>query len=202
MSPDTPTDLLQRRLGDFALDAAPLGQNKLKTVYAADNLAAQNNGWPQRVAVCIPHAQDEETRTLLNQELRMVHTLKHPGIAREFGVGEAEGCLFAVLELVEGEPLDRVIERRGSLPLDEAINISAQTGAALDYAHQALAVHRDIRPSNIVVQQDGTIKILGFGLTRLMKHSQAARAGAAKEAPLRDRPKTKRARKSRRPRGT
>lgn len=179
MSPATPTDPPHKRLGDFVLDAVPLGQGRLKTVYAADNLAAQSNGWPQQVAVCIPGNQDEEARTLLEHELRAVRTLQHPGIAREFGIAEADGCLFAVMELVEGESLERMIGRRGPLPLDEAINIAAQAGAALDYAHQALAVHRDIRPCNIVVQPDGTVKILGFGLTRLMKHSQAARAGTA-----------------------
>ncbi len=179
MNPATPTDSPQKRLGDFVLDAVPLVRGVLKTVYAADNLAAQSNGWPQRVAVCIPHAQDEEARMLLDSELRVVRTLKHVGIAREFGVIEAEGCLFVVMERVEGEPLDRMIELRGPLPLDEAIGVVAQAGAALDYAHQGLAVHRDIKPSNIVVQPDGAVKILGFGLTRLMKHSQSARTGTA-----------------------
>lgn len=179
MNPATPTDSLQKRLGDFVLDPVPLGRDWLKTVYAAGNLAAENNGWPQRVAVCIPDAQDEEARTLLDHELRAVRTLKYPGVAREFGVIEAEGCLLAVMELVEGESLDSMIERRGPLPLDEAIGIAAQAGAALDYAHQGLAVHRDIRPSNIIVQPDGTVKILGFGLTRLMKHSRSVRTGTA-----------------------
>src|SRR5574340_888662 len=98
MSPAPSTDTLQKRLGDFALDPAPLGRDGLKTIHAADNLASQENGWPQRVAVCIPHAQDEEARALLEHELRAVRALRHPGIAGEFGVAEAEGCLFAVTE--------------------------------------------------------------------------------------------------------
>lgn len=183
MSPAPSTDTLQKRLGDFALDPAPLGRDGLKTIHAADNLASQENGWPQRVAVCIPHAQDEEARALLEHELRAVRALRHPGIAGEFGVAEAEGCLFAVTELAEGEPLDRMIERRGPLPLAEAIDIAARIGAALDYAHQGLAVHRDIRPSSIVVQPDGAVKILGFGLARLMKHSRYVRTATAYLAP-------------------
>ncbi len=177
MSPGTSIHSPQKHLGDFALDPVPLGQGRFKAVYAASNLAAESNGWPQRVAVCIPHAQDEEARALLDNELRGVRNLKHPGIVKEFGIGEANGCLFAVMELVEGEPLDRMIEQRGPLPLNEAIGIVAQAGAALDFAHQGLAVHRDIRPSNIVVQLDGTVKILDFGLTRLLKHSQPERTG-------------------------
>ncbi len=183
MSPAPSTDTLQKRLGDFALDPAPLGRDGLKTIHAADNLASQENGWPQRVAVCIPHAQDEEARALLEHELRAVRALRHPGIAGEFGIAEAEGCLFAVTELAEGEPLDRMIERRGPLPLAEALDIAARIGAALDYAHQGLAVHRDIRPSSIVVQPDGAVKILGFGLTRLMKHSRSVQAATAYLAP-------------------
>ncbi|WP_435626901.1 protein kinase domain-containing protein [Candidatus Ferrigenium straubiae] len=183
MSPATSTDTPQKRVGDFALDQAPLQRDGFKTVYAAGNLAPQGNGWPQRVAVCIPHAQDEEARALLEHELRAVRTLQHPGIATAFGIGEADGCLFAVAELVQGESLDRMLERRGPLPLAETIGIAAQAGAALDYAHQGLTVHRDIRPSCIVVQPDGAVKILGFGLTRLMKHSKSARTATAYLAP-------------------
>lgn len=183
MSPATSTDTPQKRLGDFALDPAQLGRDGLKTIHAANNLASQENGWPQRVAVCIPHAQDEEARVLLEHELRAVRALQHPGIARAFGIAEVEGCLFAVTELAEGEPLDRMIERRGPLPLAEALDIAARIGAALDYAHQGLAVHRDIRPSSIVVQPDGTVKILGFGLTRLMKHSRSVQTATAHLAP-------------------
>lgn len=179
MSSANPADMPQKRLGDFALNPVPLWSDGLKAVHAAGNLASQSNGWPQRVAVCIPHAQDEEARALLEQELRAMRALQHPGIATEYGLGEADGCLFAVMELVEGEPLDRMLERSGPLPLDEALGVAAQVGAALDYAHQALATHRDIRPSSIVVQPDGTAKIIGFGLTRLMKHSRAVRTGVS-----------------------
>ncbi len=173
MSPDTSIHT-PNRLGNFVLDAAPLSRDGFKTAYAASNLAAESNGWPQRVMVWVPQAQDEEARALLAHELRVVSTLKHPGIARQFGIVEADSCLFVVMELVEGELLDRMIKRRGPLPLDEVIGIMARLGAALDYAHQGLAAHRDIRPCNIVVQVDGAVKILGFGWARLVKHSQSA----------------------------
>lgn len=179
MNQDTTTDAPPRRLGDFSVDSVPVARDVLYTVYAADNLAAKRNGWPQRVAVCVPQIQDDEARTLLDSELRVVRSLKHAGIAGTFGSGEAAGCLFAVTEWVEGTRLDRMIEQRGPLPLDEAIGIVAQIGAALDYAHQGLAVHRAIRPGNIVVQPDGAVKITGFGLTRLMKHSRFSRGEKA-----------------------
>lgn len=168
------------RLGDFLIEQA-LGNGGLKTVYAVRNLAADANGWPERVAVCVPHAQDKETRALLANELRVVRTLAHPGIVQAFGLGEADGVLFAVMELVQGETLDALLARRGPLPLDEAIEIVRQAGAALDYAHAGLAIHRDVKPANLILRPDGSVKILDFGLTRLMAHSRhlaAARVGS------------------------
>jgi hypothetical protein len=168
------------RLGDFLIER-PLGRGGFKTVYAARNLNQAANGWPEQVAVCVPHAQDEEARDLLRNELRVVRTLNHPNIVQELGLAESDGVLFAVMELVEGEPLSTVLAQRGPLPLEEAIEIIRQAGAALDYAHAGLAIHRDIKPANLMRRPDGTVKILDFGLARLMAHSQyraATRVGS------------------------
>ena len=176
MSSVPPIRPLPKRLGDFTPAPTPVGQGGFKAVYAAGNMAAESNGWTQRVAVCIPHVQDDATRALLDKELRAVRALQHDGIVKGFGIGEAQGYVFAVMELVDGEPLDRMIERRGPLPLDEAIGIAAQIGAALDYAHQGLAVHRNIRPANIIVQPNGAVKIPGFGAARLAQQPRAMQA--------------------------
>ncbi len=168
------------RLGDFLIER-PLGRGGFKTVYAARNLAPAANGWPEQVAVCVPHAQDAEARELLRNELRVVRTLHHPNIVQELGLAESDGVLFAVMELVEGEPLSTVLAHRGPLPLEEAIEIIRQAGEALDYAHEGLAIHRDIKPANLMRRPDGTVKILDFGLARLMAHSQyraATRVGS------------------------
>ncbi len=168
------------RLGDFLIER-PVGRGGFKTVYAARNLAPERNGWPGQVAVCVPHAQDEEARDLLRNELRVVQTLNHPNIVQELGLAESAGVLFAVMELVEGETLSAVLARQGPLPLEEAVEIVRQVGAALDYAHAGLAIHRDIKPANLIRRPDGTVKILDFGLARLMAHSQyraATRVGS------------------------
>jgi ATP-dependent 26S proteasome regulatory subunit len=159
------------RLGDFEIQRL-LGRGGFKTVYAARNLAAAANGWPQQVAVCVPHAQDEEARELLRNELRVVQTLDHPGIVRESGLIEARGRLFAVMELVRGRTLSEVLREQGPLPLDQVVDIMRQAGEALDYAHEGLAIHRDIKPGNLMLSDDGTVKVLDFGLARLMAHSQ------------------------------
>src|SRR5262245_38466662 len=86
-------------LGDFVIER-PLGRGGFKTVYAARNLAAERNHWPERVAVCVPHAQDGEARALLNNELKVVRTLDHPGIVQMFGIEEVDAKVFLVMELV------------------------------------------------------------------------------------------------------
>ena len=168
------------RLGDFLIERL-LGRGGFKSVYAAGNLAAARNGWPERVAVCVPHAQDAEAHELLHNEVRVVRTLTHPGIVQEYGVEAVEGRLFTVMELVEGTPLNALLAERGPLPFDQALDIVRQAGEALDYAHAGLAIHRDIKPANLILRPDGTVKILDFGLARLMAHSQyraASRVGS------------------------
>lgn len=159
------------RLGEFVIERL-LGRGGFKTVYAARNTAAARNGWPEQVAVCVPHAQDAEARELLYNEIRVVRTLTHPGIVQEFGIEEGEGRLFTVMELVAGTPLNALLAERGALPFDQVFEIVRQVGEALDYAHAGLAIHRDIKPANLIRQPDGTVKILDFGLARLMAHSQ------------------------------
>ena len=168
------------RLGDWQIEQS-IGRGSFKSVYAARNLNPARNGWPGRVALCLPHAQDGEARELLRNEVRVVSTLSHPGIVREYGVEEADGRLFAIMELVEGEPVNELLARSGPLPFEQALDIARQVGEALDYAHAGLAIHRDIKPANLIRKADGSVKILDFGLARLMAHSQyraASRVGS------------------------
>ena len=168
------------RLGDWQIESL-LGRGSFKAVYAARNLAPSKNGWPAIVALCLPHVQDQEARDLLRNEVRVVSTLSHPGIVREYGVEEADGCLFAIMERVDGTPLHEVLADRGPLPFDQALDIVRRAGEALDYAHAGLAIHRDIKPANLILCPDGAVKILDFGLARLLAHSQyraATRVGS------------------------
>lgn len=169
------------RLGPFRL-TAELGRGGFKVVYKAENAEPERNRYPKEVALCVPHCQDEEARTLLRRECQIGAALEHPGIVRQYGVEEAEGVAFAVSELVEGETLAARLRRQGPLPLAAAVELARQVGAALDYAHDGMAIHRDIKPANIMLmpvggqEADGAppvrAKILDFGLARLMAHSQ------------------------------
>jgi serine/threonine protein kinase len=154
-------------IGCFQIEEA-LGRGAFKTMYRAINRDSAKNGYPERVALCIPHMQDEESRRLLQNEYRIVNALSHPSIVRIYGVEEIEGSFFAVMELVEGETVASLLKRHGALPLEEAIMITERVADALDYAHEALAFHRDIKPANIMILKDKGekdspgVKVLGF----------------------------------------
>ena len=159
------------QVGAFRIERK-LGGGAFKAVYAAINEGQAANGWPEVVALCVPRQQDDEARRLLEKECEIMATLVHPNIVGIHGIGEDGDTFFAVTELVEGETLQEMLRRRGPLPFDETLAIIRQIGAALDFAHAALAIHRDIKPANVMIRPDGTVKVLDFGLARLMAHSQ------------------------------
>ena len=111
---------------------------------------------------------DENRRKRLMAEARSASTLNHPNICTIYEVDEADGVLFIAMEYIEGEPLSDQI-RRGPIEFPKALDIAIQTAAALDKAHRANIIHRDIKPSNIAITHEGDVKILDFGLARLIK---------------------------------
>ncbi len=100
-------------------------------------------------------------------EARHAALVNHEGIASVFDYGEEAGSAFLVMELVPGEALSTILERDGSLPTDKTLDIVAQTSAALQAAHSAGLVHRDIKPGNLLITPDGRVKITDFGIARI-----------------------------------
>ncbi|MET0736429.1 MAG: serine/threonine-protein kinase [Microbacterium sp.] len=100
-------------------------------------------------------------------EARHAALVNHEGIASVFDYGEEAGSAFLVMELVPGEALSTILEREGSLSTDKTLDIVAQTSAALQAAHAAGLVHRDIKPGNLLITPDGRVKITDFGIARI-----------------------------------
>ncbi|MBN9196103.1 MAG: serine/threonine protein kinase, partial [Microbacterium sp.] len=100
-------------------------------------------------------------------EARHAALVNHEGIASVFDYGEENGSAFLVMELVPGEALSTILERDGSLSTDKTLDIVAQTAAALQAAHAAGLVHRDIKPGNLLITPDGRVKITDFGIARI-----------------------------------
>ncbi len=100
-------------------------------------------------------------------EARHAALVNHEGIANVFDYGEEQGSAYIVMELVPGEPLSAIIERDGKLPADRVLGIVAQTATALQAAHDAGLVHRDIKPGNLLITPEGRVKITDFGIARI-----------------------------------
>lgn len=100
-------------------------------------------------------------------EARHAALVNHEGIANVFDYGEEDGSAFLVMELVPGEALSTVLERERVLPTDKVLDIVAQTASALQAAHAAGLVHRDIKPGNLLITPEGRVKITDFGIARI-----------------------------------
>jgi serine/threonine protein kinase/Tol biopolymer transport system component len=101
------------------------------------------------------------------REARMLATLNHPHICAIYGLEEADGVRFLILELVNGETLAERLERAG-LAVPEALTLARQIADALEAAHEKGIVHRDLKPANIKITPDGAVKVLDFGLAKAM----------------------------------
>jgi serine/threonine-protein kinase len=112
-------------------------------------------------------ASDPDRLARFQREAQVLASLNHPGIAAIYGLEEEGDTRALVLELVEGPTLaDRIAQ--GPIPVDEALPIAKQIAEALEAAHEAGVIHRDLKPANIKVRDDGTVKVLDFGLAKAL----------------------------------
>jgi serine/threonine protein kinase len=105
-------------------------------------------------------------------EARAVSALNHPNIMTIHEIGEQRGIHFMAAEFVEGETLRQRLTQ-GQLNLPAVLDIALQVGAALAAAHEAGIIHRDIKPENVMLRRDGYVKVLDFGLAKLLEKSEA-----------------------------
>ncbi|WP_343617180.1 protein kinase [Novosphingobium sp.] len=114
------------------------------------------------------YRRDPELSARFLREARAAGALTHPHIATIFDVGEIDGIPYIAMELVEGKPLDAVLQAQGRMPFERVLTLGLQLAEALAFAHARGIVHRDVKPSNILISSDGlTAKLLDFGVARI-----------------------------------
>ncbi len=156
--------LLAERYGDFAL----LGQGGNGVIYRAhDRLRDQH----VVIKFMVPGADSQEiARRYFLRELRVSSTLLHQNIVRLYEVGVADEQLYYTMELLEGHNLSTLLAHGRTIDDPRFLHsVFGQLGDALDYAHQRKVLHRDIKPANVVIQPDGVVKLLDFGLARVLE---------------------------------
>ena len=143
----------------------PIGAGAMGEVYRARD---QKLGRQVAIKILPPEiAADAGRLRRFEQEARAASALNHPNIVTIYEIGEHEGTPYIAMEYVEGETL-REILAAGPLPTDKLVRYATQMAEGLAKAHQAKIVHRDLKPANVIVSKDGYIKILDFGLAKLL----------------------------------
>jgi serine/threonine protein kinase/tetratricopeptide (TPR) repeat protein len=142
---------------------APIGAGGMGEVYRATDTKLGRG-----VAVKIlptEMAQDPDRLARFHREARAVATLNHPNVVTLYSVEECDGVHFLTMELIEGQPLDRMISASG-LPVERIVEIAGAVAEGLAAAHEKGIVHRDLKPANVMVTAEGRVKVLDFGLAK------------------------------------
>lgn len=128
-------------------------------------------------------AADPDRRARFTREAQVLASLNHPNIAHIHGFVDAGPTSALVMELVDGPTLAEMIQTRHGLPLDEVLPIARQIAEALETAHERGIVHRDLKPANVKVRDDGTVKVLDFGLAKALSPENEASSVDAMNSP-------------------
>jgi Tol biopolymer transport system component/serine/threonine protein kinase len=161
------------RLGPYEIDAL-IGTGGMGEVYRA-----RDPRLDRLIAIKVPPPElgaDPDRRSRFAREARAIAALDHPNIVGIHSIEESDGVQFLTMELVQGETLDRLIAR-GPLSVERVLALAIPMADAVSAAHQRGIVHRDLKPANVMVAPDGRVKVLDFGLAKLV-------AGEGETSPL------------------
>jgi serine/threonine protein kinase len=159
-----------QRIGSYQIEEL-IGAGGMGEVYRARDTKLNRN---VAIKFLLPAvARDPDRLARFGREAQLLASLNHPHIAQIFGLEGVDGMHALVMELVEGPTLAERIAH-GAIPMPEALRISTQLAEALEAAHEQGIIHRDLKPANIKVREDGTVKVLDFGLAKALDPTSGA----------------------------
>ncbi len=147
-----------------------IGEGGMANVYLANDTILD-----RKVAIKVLRgdlSNDEKFIRRFKREALSVSNLSHPNIVEVYDVGEEEGNYYIVMEYIDGKTLKQLLQKRGALTLTEVIDIMSQLTDGLAHAHEAYIIHRDIKPQNIMIEDNGLVKITDFGIAMALNSTQ------------------------------
>ncbi len=166
------TQLIGRRLGRYLI-TEELGRGGMARVYRAEDTQLQR---AVALKILAPQlAVDEEFTRRFEREAVMVANLRHPAIVTIHDVGEIDGLRYIAMEFINGRTLHAVLRERGALGLALTVSIISPIADALDHAHRAGAVHRDVKPQNVMIDIEGRVLLTDFGIAQAPEHHDGER---------------------------
>ena len=147
-----------------------IGEGGMANVYLAKDIILDRN-----VAVKVLRgdlADDEKFVRRFQREALSASKLNHPNIVEMYDVGEDNGKYYIVMEYVQGKTLKSLVKKRGALTLPEVIDIMTQLSSAIMCAHDSYIIHRDIKPQNVMILDDGRVKIMDFGIAMALNSNE------------------------------
>ena len=154
-----------------------IGEGGMANVYLAKDIILDRN-----VAIKVLRgdlATDEKFVRRFQREALSASSLSHPNIVEIYDVGEDDGDYYIVMEYVDGKNLKQLLKKRGKLTAAEVVDIMLQITSAMSVAHDSLIVHRDLKPQNILIKEDGEIKITDFGIAMALNATQLTQTNSA-----------------------
>lgn len=169
------SDLIGKTIGNYKI-ISKLGSGGMAVVYKAHELSLNRI---VALKVLSSHlSENNEFIKRFEREARAAAKLNHPNIIQIYAIGEEEGIHFFSMEYVKGKTLAQIIEEEKKLTYDKAIPIIIQTAEALSEAHKHGIVHRDMKPSNIMVNNNGTVKVTDFGIAYVSQETKLTKSGS------------------------
>jgi len=161
-------ELEGEQIDDYSI-VETLGEGAYSRVYKA-----RHNDWNDLVALKLlkQETKDPEMLARTKREIEIGLELKHPNVVKMFAFGTYHGSPYIVTEFVPGRPLDEVLKKEGPFPLARACHIIEQLALGLEHAHSKGVIHRDLKPGNLFLTSDDQLKILDFGLARIVDSDQ------------------------------